>query len=134
MPIKGILYILFTHILKHSHTHRHTSSQRNYFSIMQTYYLAIIMLTMIPVHRGTATSPCPFFRVKPSEIPVTLMKLQVTSAVCALSAGGTEACFETAAFTTQLLVRQKQPKKTKTKRETENATHYIKGSHCHGDR
>lgn len=43
------------------HTGRltHTdSSQRNYFTIMQNQYRAIIMLTMIPLHRGTATSPC----------------------------------------------------------------------------
>lgn len=60
------------------------------------------MLTMIPVHRGTATSPRAFFRVKPSKIPATLNELPVTGAVCALSAGGKEACFVTAAFTTQL--------------------------------
>lgn len=79
------------------------------------------MLTMIPVHRGTATSPHAFFRVKPSKIPATLNELRVTGAVCALSAGGKEACFETASFFYNAA------------RETENATYRIKGSHCHGD-
>lgn len=39
------------------------------------------MSTMNPVHRGTATSPCRFFKVKPSEIPVTLMNYR-SPALC----------------------------------------------------
>lgn len=49
----------YLHTQTHTHPRRHTSSQRNYWRIKQTQYLAMVMWTMIPVHRGTATSVKP---------------------------------------------------------------------------
>lgn len=85
---------------------------------------------MIPVHRGTATSPRAFFRVNTGRTN----ELRVTGAVRALSAGGKEACLWPALLQLSSWSDEKQntTKKKKTKLK-KNATHYIKGSHCHGD-
>ena len=81
---------------------------------------------MIPVHRGTATSPRAFFRVNTGHTN----ELRVTGAVRALSAGGKEACLWPALLQ---LSSWSEGKKKKKKKTYKNATHYIKGSHCHGD-
>lgn len=47
------------------------------------------------------------------------------------SAGGKGACLRPPLLQRGSLGQEK--KKPNKRRETENATHYIKGAHCHGD-
>lgn len=106
-PIKGILYILFTHTQKHTHPRRHTSSQRNHCSIMQTQHPAKNNVDYDPsTQRHCYLTLC----VLQGKTKRVANELQVTAATCALSGGGEEAClFEMADFfTTQLLVRKRK--------------------------
>lgn len=86
---------------------------------MQTPYLDRVTLTVIPVQRGPAASPCTLVGVKPSCTD----EPQVT---------GVRTSSEQVAFTPdgkEKLIKEKKDKRG----DAENATRYIKGSYYHGD-
>lgn len=85
---------------------------------MQTPYLERVTLTNIQVQRGTATSPCTLFGVKPS---------------CTDEPQATGFCTssEQVAFTPD--GKRKINKKKEKTGDIENATRYITGSYYHGD-